>query len=60
MTEMEKQRAREGLQNWKQRPNISTHEWRFYFSYLLGRDLTLQETDTFLRAEAEASGVQRG
>ncbi len=31
---------------------MSTHEWRIYFSYLLGRYVALQEVDEFLTQEA--------
>ena len=33
------------------RHGFSTEAWRQYFSYLLGRHVTLQETDTFLRED---------
>lgn len=31
---------------------LSTHDWRAYFTYLLGRPVTLAETDQFLTQEA--------
>lgn len=31
---------------------MSTLDWRAYFTYLLGRPVTLQETDTFLKETA--------
>ena len=29
--------------------NMTTPQWRDYLAYLLGRHVTLEETDTFLR-----------
>jgi hypothetical protein len=49
-TEAERHRLREGMR-FLQR--ATTHDWRYYYSYVLGRPVTLQETDQFLREEAE-------
>lgn len=37
----------------------STHDWRYYFTYLLGRTVSLVETDAFLREEADAQRTQQ-
>lgn len=50
MSPIERHRLREGLIRIR---GYSTHEWRQYFSYLLGRAVTLEETDQFLREEFE-------
>lgn len=51
MTPFEQRYLRESLRY--VRRDFTTHDWRFYFTHLLGRDVTLQETDSFLRAEAD-------
>lgn len=50
LTDAERHRLREGMR-FLQR--ATTHDWRYYYSYILGRPVTLQETDEFLRAEAD-------
>lgn len=55
MTEIEQHRMREGMKTIKK---ATTHDWRFYFSYLLGRAVTLSETEQFLREEAQRQITQ--
>lgn len=57
LTTVEQQRIRENLH--LSAFSCSTYHWRAYFQYLLGRPVTLEETDTFLRAEGhtEPKGV---
>jgi hypothetical protein len=56
MSPVEQQRLRDGMAFARQ--HATTHSWRFYFSYLLGRPVTLAETDQFLREEAEVAQLQ--
>jgi hypothetical protein len=49
-SQLEAHRLREGM---RMLTRATTYDWRFYFSYLLGRPVTLAETDEFLRAENE-------
>jgi hypothetical protein len=51
LSPIERERLREGMQAMKR---ASTHDWRFYYSYLLGRPVTLEDTDRFLREEQAA------
>lgn len=51
MTPTEQDRLREGMK--PRMKDFTTPEWRFYFSFLLGRDVTTAETDAFLRDEIE-------
>ena len=46
LTEQEQHRLREGMRFLSR---ASTYDWRFYFAYLLGRPVTVQETEAFLR-----------
>lgn len=48
---IERERLREGMRAIQR---ASTYDWRFYFSYLSGRPVTLEETDQFLREEQAA------
>jgi hypothetical protein len=48
---IERQRLREGM---RAISRASTYDWRYYYSYLLGRPVTLEETDQFLRDERTA------
>lgn len=52
---IERQRVREGIARVR---DYSTHEWRQYFSYLLGRPVSLEEADEFLRSEQSIKALQ--
>lgn len=56
MTPLEEHRLREGMQTLRR---CSTHDWRFYFTYLLGRSVSLAETESFLQDEARAQRSQQ-
>lgn len=47
MTPIEEQRIREAT---ALMGHLTTVQWRDYFAYLLGRPVTLAETDTLLRS----------
>jgi len=45
LSELETHRLRDGM---RAVSKASTHDWRFYFSYILGRHVSLVETQQFL------------
>lgn len=56
LSEHEQHRLREGMQALKR---ASTYDWRFYFAYLLGRSVSLAETEGFLQEEARLQRTQQ-
>lgn len=57
LSEYEQHRLREGMHTVRR---LSTHDWRFYFTYLLGRPVSIAETERFLQAEALGQAVGQG
>ena len=49
LSEFELQRIREAIHQ-RRTPAFNRHEWQAYFRYLLGRDVTMQETIEALEA----------
>lgn len=57
LSDYEARRLRDGMHSVKR---ATTHDWRFYFSYLLGRHVSLQETEEFLVTEHQQTKGRHG
>lgn len=56
LSSIEHQRLQDGIRAERRGgvPHFPLHHWRFYFQYLLGRAVSLAETERFLQDEADA------